>query len=161
MDFNERLEKAIRRGQHTRDEANRDAQKKTLSEEESRNRHSSARLNLSEYIESCLKKLTGHFPGFRFETIVTDTGWGAKINRDDLRMDRGRRENQYSRLEILVSPFDPATKIVSVTAKGTIQNKELLNRSHFQYITEFDQGGFQESIDLWVLDFAEKYAART
>lgn len=161
MDFSERLQKAIRRGQHARDEELRATQQKTLSEEEARNRHSAARLNLSEYIEDCLRKLTEHFPGFRFETIVSEKGWGAKINRDDLRLGARRRENQYSRLEILVSPFDQETKIVSVTTKGTIQNKELVNRSHFQYIAEFDEEGFRESIDLWILEFAEQYAARS
>ena len=161
MDFNERLEKAIRRGQHARDEADRSAQKQTMSEEDARNRHSAARLNLSEYIEDCLRKLTEHFPGFRFETIVNEKGWGAKINRDDLRLGGGRRENHYSRFEVLVSPFDTETKIVSVTAKGTVQNKELVNRSHFQYIAEFDEDGFRESIDLWILDFAEQYSARS
>lgn len=161
MDFSERLQKAIKRGQNTRTQADEAAVKKTLSEEDARNQHSAARLNLSDYIESCLKKLTDHFPGFRFETVVSEKGWGAKINRDDLRLGRGRRENQYSRLQVLVSPFDPETRIVAVTAKGTIQNKELVNRSHFQYIAEFDEAGFRESIDLWILDFAEKYAART
>lgn len=161
MDFSERLEKAIRRGQHARDEKQRAAEMKTLSDEEARNRHSAARLNLSEYIEDCLRKLTDHFPGFRFETIVSEKGWGAKINRDDLRLGGGRRESQYSRLEVLVSPFDPETKIVAVNAKGTVNNKELVVRSHFQYIAEFDEDGFRESIDLWILEFAEKYAARS
>ena len=160
MDFSERLEKAIRRGQHARDEQDRAAQKKTLSEEDARNRHSAARLNLSDYVEDCLRKLCEHFPGFRFETIVNEKGWGAKINRDDLKLGGGRRENQYSRLEVLVSPFDTETKIVAVKAKGTVHNKELVNRSHFQYIAEFDEDGFRESIDLWILEFAEKYAAR-
>ena len=78
-----------------------------------------------------------------------------------MKLGGGRRENQYSRLEVLVSPFDAETKIVAVNAKGTVHNKELVNRSHFQYIAEFDEDGFRESIDLWILEFAEKYAART
>ncbi len=124
MDFQERLQQAIDRGhksRHARDQAEAE---KALSAEELKNRHSSARLNLCEHIESSLKQLTDHFPGFRFETILDDGGWGARISRDDLRLRGSRRANQYSRFEMLVRPWSEQTKIVEIVAKGTINNAQ-------------------------------------
>ena len=159
MDFERRLEQAIDRGQKSRDARNKAEQQRTLSEEELRNLHSAARLNLSDYAETLLRKLSDHFPGFRFETVVGDEGWGARINRDDLSLGRGTRTSQYSRFQILVRPFSPTAKIVEVVAKATIRNKEALNRTHFQFLTDFNEDGFREVVDLWVLEFAEQYSA--
>ena len=160
MDFENRLEQAIERGERIRHSRHRTEQQKTLSEEELRNLHSSVRLNLSEHIEKCLKGVANHFPGFRFETVVDDSGWGARINRDDLTLGRGRRDNHYSRLQVLVRPYSAQAKIVEIVAKGTIRNRELLNRSHYQFLNDINEEGLQEVIDMWVLEFAEQYAAQ-
>jgi hypothetical protein len=160
MDFDNRLEQAIERGQRIRNSREQTEHQKTLSEEELKNLHSSVRLNLSEHIESCLRSLSDHFPGFRFETVVDDSGWGARINRDDLSMGRGRRDNHYSRLQVLVKPYSAAAKIVEITAKGTVRNRELLNRTHYQFLAELNEDGLQEVIDMWILEFAEQYSAQ-
>jgi hypothetical protein len=177
MDFDERLKRAIDRGTQAKSSNKAAASEDSLSAEEIRNIYSSARLNLSEHVEACLKKLTEHFPGFRFETIVGETGWGAKISRDDLSIAKGsavdavfqnkagwnssKRQNQYSRLEVLVKPYCDDTKIVNVVAKGTVRNKELVNRSNYQFISEFNEKTYREVIDMWIVEFAEQYAART
>lgn len=160
MDFENRLEQAIERGQKIRDSRQRTEHQKTLSAEELKNLHSAIRLNLSEHIENCLRRLSDHFPGFRFETVVDDSGWGARINRDDLAIGRGRRDTHYSRLQVLVRPHSVAAKIVEITAKGTIRNRELLNRSHYQFLAEINDEGLKEVIDMWVLEFAEQFAAQ-
>jgi hypothetical protein len=161
MDFEDRLEQAIERGQQSRDARARAEQQKTLSEEELRNLHSSARLNLSDHAETLLRKLSDHFPGFRFETVVDEDGWGARISRDDVSLGRGSRANQYSRFQILVRPYSTKAKIVEVVAKGAIRNKELLNRSHYQFLAEFDEARYKDVIDLWVLEFAEQFSSTT
>jgi hypothetical protein len=177
MDFDERLKKAINRGHQAKTNEKKTANADSLSVEELRNIHSSARINLSEHIETCLRKLTEHFPGFRFETIVGEAGWGAKISRDDLSIAKGsavdavfqnkagwnssKRQNQYSRLEVLVKAYSEDTKIINLVAKGTVRNKELVNRSNYQFIAEFDEKTYREVIDMWIVEFAEQYAART
>ena len=176
MNFDERLKRAIDRGHQAKTNQKQEASADSMSAEELRNLYSSARLNLSEHIEACLKKLTEHFPGFRFETIVGEVGWGAKISRDDLSISKdsavdavfqnkagwsNKRRNQYSRLEVVVKPFSDDTKIVNVVAKGTVRNKELVNRSNYQFLAEFDEETYREVIDMWIVEFAEQYAART
>ena len=98
-----------------------------------------------------------NLPGFRFETIVDDRGWGAGISRDDLKLGRGKRENLFSRLQLVVSSFNEF-HVVDVSAKGAIRNKESFTRSHYQPIAEFESEEFFKLIDLWVLDYAEQYA---
>ena len=160
MDFNKRLERAIVRGEQTRDEKLRRQNEQLLSEAELKTLHSRCRVELSERIEHCLQRLADHFPGFRFETIVSEDGWGAKVSRDDLELHGGgRKENRYSRLELVVRPFS-STRIVELAAKGTIYNKEVLNRTHYQFLSQVDVDSFAELIDLWVLEYVEKYAAR-
>jgi hypothetical protein len=161
MDFEDRLEQAIERGQRSRTARTKAEQQKTLSAEELRNLHSSARLNISDHAETLLRKLADHFPGFRFETVVAEDGWGARISRDDVNLGRGSRANQYSRFQILVRPYSEKAKIVEVVAKGAIRNKELLNRSHYQFLAEFDEPRFKEVVDLWVLEFAEQFSSTT
>lgn len=158
MDFEERIQKAILRGQRRSDEKSREARRKELSEEELKRLHGQARLQLSEHIENCLKRLPNHFPGFQFETIFGERGWGAACSRDDIRMTDGRRNNDYSRLELRVRPFSEY-HVIDLTGKGTIRNKEVFNRSHFETIAEADVAKFTELIDIWVLEYAEMYAA--
>lgn len=176
MDFEKRLEQAIQRGERTRQTHGQAAAERALSEEELRNLHSSTRLNLSEYIDAGMRKLSDHFPGFRFETVVDDAGWGARINRDDLNFSRSssgqdsvwsaksavprRPANLYSRFQILVKPFSQQTKIVELTTKGTIRNKEVITRSHYQFLAELNEEGLRDTVDHWLLEYAEKFAAQ-
>ncbi len=159
MDFQKRLEKAIERGQKVGNARARAEAEKAVTEKEFARLHSQYRLKLSERIEACLKQLAEQFPGFRFETIVGEAGWGAGISRDDIRVRSGRRTNYFSRLEMLISP---ASKyhVLDLAAKATVANKEPFNRSHFQRLTEVDLTSFDEMIDLWVLEYAELYAAK-
>jgi hypothetical protein len=160
MDFDKRLKRAIERGQQARDVKSREQAEQQLTAEQLRNLHSGCRLELSEHIEDCLKRLADHFPGFRFETVVGEEGWGAKISRDDFAIKPGgERANLFSRLEMVVRQFSQA-HIVELAAKGTVRNKEVLNRTHFQFLSQLDVESFSELIDLWILDYAEQYSAR-
>jgi len=159
MDFEQRLEKAIRRGQRRADVAAAEAREKELSEEELKRLHTQYRLKLSEHIEQCIKSLPSHFPGFRFETMFGDRGWGAGVSRDDLgRGARGKAANYFSRLEMTIRPFSEY-HVLDLAAKGTIRNKEIFSRSHFEKLSEVDEDQYIELIDLWVLEYAELYAA--
>lgn len=159
MDFEKRLQQAIQRGQREKEARGRREAAEALSEEQLRRLHTQYRLALTEHIEQCLRKLAEHFPGFRFETLMRPEGWGAQISRDDLRVGPGRRRsNEYSRLLLLVKPYSSA-HILELTAKATVRNKELFNRSHYQFLADADLDSFREVIDLWVLEFAEKYTA--
>jgi hypothetical protein len=157
MDFEQRLERAIERGRTSKEERGREAARRQLTEEELRHLHSSARLELAEHIDVCLRAVGDRFPGFQFSTIAGEDGWGAKIARDDVRLGRGAAETVYSRLELLVRPFSTA-RIVELVAKGTIRNREILNRTHFQRLSNLDVASFTEQIDLWVLEYAERFA---
>ena len=157
MDFSERLKKATQRGASARAEKAFAEAAEALSEEEQKRLHSQHRLTLTDHIESRLKELSENLPGFRQETIVDDRGWGAGISRDDLQIGRGKRDNLFSRLQLVVSSFNEF-HVIDVSAKGTIQNKENFSRNHYQNIAEFDPAVFKDLIDRWVLDYAEQYA---
>ena len=160
MEFEKRLEKAIVRGQQNRDLQAREKAEQAMSEEELKSLHSRCRLDLSDHIENCLKKLGDHFPGFRFQILVSEDGWGAKISRDDFnRRADGRSKNLYSRFEMLIRPYS-STHIVEMVAKGTIQNKEIISRAHYQFLNQVDEESFMELIDLWVLEYAEKFSEK-
>lgn len=158
MDFQQRLDRAIQRGRTAKEELGREAAARRMTEEELRHLHSTARLALAEHIDACLKSLADRFPGFTFSTVAGEEGWGAKVTRDDVRLGRGTSNTAFSRLEMLVRPFGTA-HIIELTAKGTIQNREVLNRSHFQRLGQLDVASFTEQIDLWVLEYAERFAA--
>ncbi len=51
--------------------------------------------------------------------------------------------------------------VLDLAAKATVRNKELFNRSHYQRLTEADLTTFHEMIDIWVLEYAELYAAKS
>ena len=57
-----------------------------------------------------------------------------------------------------VRPFS-SSHVLELVAKGTVRNKEVFNRTHFQMIDDADVESFVELIDVWVLEFAELYAA--
>lgn len=159
MEFDQRLERAIRRGEHTREERGRAAAERELTVEELKNVHSGCRLELVERIEECLKKLADHFLGFRFQSLMSEEGWGASISRDDLSVGPGRGSvSLFSRLQILVSPYG-TTPIIELVAKGTIRNREVFHRRNYQQLKEVDLQAFKELVDLWVLEYAELYSA--
>ena len=160
MEFNKRLQKAIDRGRHMGSQRAKTEAEQAMTEKEFARLHSQYRLQLSERIEACLRQLADHFPGFRFETIVSDLGWGAVVSRDDIELQSGRRSNYFSRFEMVIRPAS-SYYVLDLAAKATIRNKELFNRSHFQQLTEVDLNSFTELIDLWALEYAELYAART
>jgi hypothetical protein len=161
MNFEDRLHKAIERGQR-RSEARRiAAAAEAMSEEELKRLHSKYRLQLSEHIEKCVRQVPNYFPGFRYETLYGERGWGAACSRDDLRVTgEGRRKNDYSRLEMTVRPTTSAS-VLDLAAKGTIRNKEVFNRNYFEKLPDIDLDKFLELIDLWILEYAELYAAKT
>ena len=159
MDFDKRLERAIDRGKQTRDVVGRKLAEQALSEEDLKNLHSKCRLDLSEHIEHCLQKFAEHFPGFRYQSIVNEEGWGAKISRDDFFGRQGEVNSLYSRLEMVIKPLG-SVQIVELTAKGTVHNKEIFNRKHFQFLNQVDVDSFREMIDLWSLEYAEQFAAK-
>ena len=159
MEFQERLQRAVERGQQARDTRSREAAAKALSEEESRSLHSQYRLELSERIGEYLGQLVDQFPGFQFESIVGEDGWGAVVNRDDIALsDSGQATNLYSRMQILIRPFSEG-RIVEMVTKATIRNREVFNRSRYQMLGQVDLESFAENIDLWVLEYAELYSA--
>jgi len=120
MDFLQRLERAVERGQRASTAEAQQEAKRQFSEEECRRLHSKYRIDLSEHIERCMKQLPNFFPGFELSTLVSDVGWGAKVTRDDVGTDgEGKRTNFFSRLEMGIRPFSSA-HVLELAAKGTI-----------------------------------------
>jgi hypothetical protein len=75
-----------------------------------------------------------------------------------MRLGRGTTRNEYSRLEILVRPFTDMA-ILEVVTKGTIRNRESLNRSNFRFLSEATVDPFRQGVDSLVLEFAEQFSA--
>jgi len=160
MDFQQRLAKAVERGQKTGDAQAKVEAEKALNEKEMRRLHSQYRLELCEHIEECLKNLPRTFPGFDFVPIVDESGWGAAVSRDDVTFGRsGGRSNSFSRLEMVVRPLGKYN-VLDLAAKATIANKEVFNRNHYQRLGEADLASFTNLIDLWVLEYAEMYSTK-
>jgi hypothetical protein len=161
MDFEERLQKAIQRGQRRHEAAREELREKAISEEDLKNLHGQYRLLLSEHIENCVQRLPNYFPGFQYETIFGERGWGGACSRDDIHIEPGgRRTKDYSRLELTIRPFSKL-HILELAGKGTIRNKEIFNRTHYERIENADTTQFQELIDVWVLEYVERFAAQT
>jgi hypothetical protein len=158
MDFKERLQRAAQRGQRSREAELSAAQAQALSEEECRRLHAKYRLPLSEHVERCLRELADRFPGFEVQSIVDETGWGAVARRDDVNLGGGRRGSAFSRLLIVVSPYNKF-HVLELAAKGTVRNKEIFSRNHYQRLSDVDEESFRELVELWVLEYAEMYAA--
>ena len=59
-----------------------------------------------------------------------------------------------------IRPFSSLC-VLELLAKGTIRNKEIFNRTHFEKLADADPETFRELIDVWVLEYAELFAART
>ncbi len=159
MDFEDQLKKAISRGQEHGSLRKSSADSKEQTEEFLKNRHAEFRLQLSEYIEAGVKKLSDHFPGFQFETVYGDRGWGGAVFRDDItRGKSGKSGSYYSRLEVTVRPFNEF-KVLNISGKGTIHDKECFNWNYFKDIPDVSVDDFKEKIDSWILVYAEKFAS--
>lgn len=158
MDFRERLQRATERGKQVRAAQLNEAAAKALSEEECRRLHSQYRLTITEHIEKCLGELADTFPGFRLETVVDETGWGAAVNRDDLDLASGRRNSLFSRMRIVVSPYS-RYQVLDIAAKGTVRNKEVLSRNYYQRLADVDLQTFRELIETWALDYTELFSS--
>jgi hypothetical protein len=160
MDLEHRLKQAIQRGEQAREAVGRAAQARELTEEDLRRMHGEYRLALSEHIEQGLRRLADYLPGFTYSNVFSEDGWGARLTRDDLKFSSGKvPESQYSRFEIVVSPFSPAVAILDLVVKGTVRNREAVNRKHYQKLTEVDLGTMRELIDQRIVEFAELYSA--
>jgi len=158
-EFKSRLESAIVRGRKRAEAHASQERQKEMSEEELRRLHSSHRLALSDRIESAVRGVADHFPGFREEAVFGEAGWGTACFRDDLRIDDRQRTNLYSRLELVVRPFSDL-HVLELKSKGTIMNRELFNRNYFAPIPEADIEEFQQLIDTWAIEYAELYSAK-
>lgn len=159
-EFEKRLEKAIRRGQRTSDARAAADAEKAVNEQELRHLHTQYQLELSERIEGCLRNLARQLPGFHFQAVVSERGWGGAVSRDDLDIAAGRtRTNFYSRLELTIRPLSEYF-VLELSGKGTIRNKEVFNRNHYERLADVDLASFTGMIDHWVLEYAELYAAK-
>ncbi|MEZ6088482.1 MAG: hypothetical protein R3C05_10745 [Pirellulaceae bacterium] len=158
-DLSKRLDAAIERGRQRGLSQQEAARQEALSEEELRRLHSSYRLALSEKIEKAISELARHFPGFQTETLFGDKGWGAACGRDDLSLERGRRTNRFSRLELTIRPLNEYM-VLELKGKGTVANKEVFNRSHFVELSEAQIAEFERLIDAWIVEYAERFAAQ-
>ena len=158
MDFRQRLQLAAERGKRARNEREKQEAAEALTAEEYRRLHSNYRLELTEHIEKCLGQLADNFPGFKYETIVDEQGWGGAVSRDDLQLDGGRRTNAYSRLQVLVGALN-TYNVLELTAKGAVRNKDNFNRQHYKKLDDADLDDFRQLVERWVLDYAEQYAA--
>ena len=157
MNFNERLQRAIERGERAKSAQH--AAGSGPSESDLRGMHTEFQLQLTDQIEKNLRDVAEQFPGFRYSSILDERGWGSNIVRDDFALnDEGRRSNLFSRLEMTIRKFAPP-HVLELNAKAMIRNKELYNRTHYQRLVEVDVDSFSNVIDLWVLEFAERYAA--
>ena len=87
-------------------------------------------------------------------------GQAQQGRQDQIRCRGGQRVSYYSRLEMTIRPYS-SLHVLDLAAKGTIRNKEFFRRNHYQPLQEVDLTSFTELIDLWSLEYAELYAART
>ena len=137
MSFQERLQRASERGKQARAAQLNEAAAKALSEEECRRLHSQYRLALTDHIEKCLNELADNFPGFRVETVVDEAAGARPSAATTWRLAAGRRGNFFSRLRIVVGPYSQY-HVLDIAAKGTVRNKEVLSRNHYQRLAEVD-----------------------
>lgn len=159
MDLDKELQEAIERGNRKQADRKESARAARMSQEDIRNRHNEFRLALSDYIEQGLRKLQNHFPGFDYETIYGQKGWGGGLSRDDLALGPdGRGGSFFSRLEITVRPQNEFN-VVNIAGKGTIKNKEMFNWNHYEDVAAAQMDAFQAKIDQWILMYAEQFAA--
>jgi hypothetical protein len=106
-----------------------------------------------------MRQLADQFPGFKLETLFGEQGWGAAATRDDVRMEGGRRNNLFSRLEMIIRPPNEY-RVLELAGKATIHNREVFKRSHYEKLADVDPASFGTLVDAWTLEYAEIYAAR-
>ena len=161
-DFADRLDRAIERGSRLKQQSRREQQAEELSREQAKEMHGTARLALTEQIESVLKTLCDRFPGFEYEGVYSTEGWGGAIYRNDISLERTASSRSsrdvYSRFQLHVTPIGEVP-LLELVGKGTVRNRELFNRRHFERLPEFDLDPFQEMVVSWSLEYAEQYAA--
>ncbi|MEM9828905.1 MAG: hypothetical protein AAF958_20125 [Planctomycetota bacterium] len=157
-EFKRRMDAAINRGRRRASAKASAAEAAKMSEEERKRLHTQYRLELSDLIEKSIKQVADHFPGFRVEGIFGQAGWGTACYRDDLAIQDGRRENRYSRLEMVIRPYSDLG-VLDLKAKGTVGNREIFNRANYEAIDEADPAEFRELIETWAIEYAEMYAA--
>ena len=159
MDLDKRLENAIARGQNTGARAAADKAAEQLTQAEIKRKHNDLRIQLSEHIEKALKRLADHFPGFQYESVYGEKGWGGALFRDDIGPGGdGRSATYFSRIDVVLRPLTEFA-VLDLFAKGTIKNKELFTRNFYREIQAADENEFQELIDTWVVEYAEHFAA--
>jgi hypothetical protein len=158
-DFEDRLRRAIERGQRRRDDHQAAEQQAKLTESQLKDLHTSYRLILSEHIEHNLKRIPEILPGFRFELVYGDRGWGGAVSRDDfVAMTPGQRSNRFSRLEVTVRPYSDA-HILDLSGKATVRDRGVFNRNHYEPLSQADPQAFRKLVDAWTVEFAELYSA--
>lgn len=157
MDFKDRLRQATERGHQQRQAEQARQQAAVGTEEEYKRRHAAARRTLTDHVETCLEQLAENFPGFRYQNVVDERGWGGAVTRDDLQLTGGKRANLYSRLQILITPYNEF-RVLDMVAKGAVRNKENFSRNHYSELDNVDLDEFQTLIEKWVLDYAQRYA---
>lgn len=158
-DFSKKLESAIHRGKQVAEQKATDQREREQTEGELRERHREYRRALCEQIEETINQLADHFPGFRAESVYDDDGWGSAAYRENLHIEGGRRSTRFSRFEIVVRPCSELL-VLDIKGKGTINNREVFNRSHFAKLAEVQLADFEQCVEAWSLQFAEMYAAK-
>lgn len=158
-EFEERLKNAVARGSSRAESLQAAEERKRQEAEELKRLHTKYRLELSEHIEHAIKKLIDMFPGFRYQSVFSDAGWGSACLRDDLIIEKGTRSNKYSRLEIVVRPVNEFS-VLDLQAKGTIADRELMTRSLYHPIAQVDITKFRKAVDDWIIAYAELYAMK-
>lgn len=157
-DFESRLNSAIARGKRRADHGEAQKRAQQLTVDELKTMHTALRLRLSDRIEKAVHGVADNFPGFREESIYGEAGWGHACYRDDLSLVGGKRNNLYSRLEMVIRPFNDS-HVVDLKGKSTVANREFFNRSFFSPIAEADGSEFENLIDGWAIEYAEQFAA--
>lgn len=158
-EFEERLKKAVARGANRAESLQSEEQRKRIEAEELKRLHSNYRLALTDHIEAVVRKLIDMFPGFRYQSVFSETGWGSACMRDDLVIEKGTRTNKYSRFEIAVRPVNEFN-VLDIQAKGMIADRELLSRSLYQPIAQAEIDKFKKAVDDWAVTYAELYATK-
>lgn len=156
-EFEDKLKRAIERGQDYSLAQAEIAKQKKMTEDDYRRRHTELRLAISDQIELDLKKVVDHLPGFEYETVYGKNGWGGAIARDDVSITTGSRNSLFSRLELTVKPFSQV-HIVDLVGKGTVRNQEIFIRDFHKTIDDAEAEQFLSAVDQWVLEYVEAYS---
>ncbi len=161
-DFQKRLEKAIERGYRASDIRAQAEAEKALSEQELRRLHTQYRLGaVGAHRE--LPGRRGAEPArvsswSRWSRSGAGERWSAATTSKPAAA--GSLAARFSRLEMVVRPVSEYF-VLELAAKATIRDKEYFNRTHYQRLAEVDLASFTGLVDLWVLEFAELYAAKS